>query len=95
MVYKEITGILGTLNVAKKSTQSWYSSSGDRVSWLKFWDCIDLGRWWKEYSMQRQIIKDKTVQGTKKYNMAGLAVGVEIAKVLRYLRGNFIISYSK
>lgn len=44
----------------------------------------------KDYSIQRQIVRRDKIQGAKRYNMAGLAVGVEIASVLRHLGGCFI-----
>lgn len=44
--------------------------------------------------MQGQIINGKTIQGTKRYNMAGWQWELR-QQVLRHLRGNFMISFSK
>lgn len=61
----------GNSKCSKETCLLWCSSSTDKVSWLKFEDCLGLRRWRKDYSVQRQRVRGKTIQGTKRYNKAG------------------------
>lgn len=78
---------------SKETFPVWCSSNTDKVSWLKFEDCLGLRRWCKDYSVQRQIVRGKTEFKELK-KKTRLAVDIEIiGRVLRHLGGNYDISH--